>query len=779
MFHPTVIAASLDRYYQDPSLAPLLDQLALPLHEDYPVVVCHQMKEELDGLVHEDGTVDAPSWEQQQFILHEVLRSKVDYAYCAQRYHVISAEAAGIKPLYPLWESQAITLDRLAQRELQCHREGWGAVMALLLKARQLGLSTLTQSILTHKVTTQGHLRALVASDIEDASKSLYGMFEIMLEHLPYWLKPPTRNKAVGERRVFDTGTVYWAAWGKSSRGGLKERGGQKGNLGRGKTISQFHLSELSTWEYPEQLDDGFFPAVPLKISTFGILESTAKGRGGYWHDKWRSTLREGSDFVGVFIPWYAEVSKYSRPAPASWSPRDETLAHARACEASSHRYLGRTAHLTREQLYWWEKKREEFEAQGRLYQFLEEWPATDEEAFQFSTASCFPIHLTERIANSAKAPLVVCELRPQTPAARLVDDERQRLLAAEEGRPFTPSATLDAPDPTARAGRPVVPILLPDGYGFRALTQADLRDRVASWGQRGLLDLLQVWEAPRRKGPRRYILAADVAEGVGKDRSVCDVIRCPTVMEPAEQVAQFITDSRDPASFAYVMDALGRWYTDEDGVEAMACPETNVGPGGVTLNTLQLHLGYGNLYIWEYIDAADPSRRLSRKAGWWTNTRTRPALLGKLYGALTTVDPITHQPDFIVHSPWTLTDLRDFQSPTGRLEDGEARSGAFDDCVMAAGIGIYVAWQKAGGERTPIEELRRARSAEQALLQTKADQQSRDWRNTPCPAEYQDRFLRPEEDPGDPDVTTRFEGDRLPAADSLFDNSQWFRYSR
>lgn len=781
MFHPTVIAAALDRYYADPTLAPLLAQLDLPLHDDYPVAWCHQMKEELDGLVNEDGTIRPPSYEQQQFIVHEQLRSKVDYAYAAQRYHFISAEGVGLKPLYPLWESQQVMLDLLARIELQRHEDSWGALLLAVLKARQLGLSTFTQSIMAHKATTQGHLRMLVASDVEDSSKHLYAMFETILDDLPYWLKPPVRNKAVGERRVFDTGTVYWAAWGKSSRGGLKEKGGKKGNLGRGKTISQFHISEYSTWEYPEQLRDGFFPAVPLKISTFGVVESTAKGRGDEWHTLCLGAMDHSNDFELCFIPWYAEPTKYSRPAPAAWSPDSTTLAHAKRCELEGPKYLNKPVSLTRDQLFWWEKKRQDFERAGALYQFLEEYPAEPAEAFQFSGRSCFPIHVVERIRAAAKPPLVVCELRPQTPAARLVDDERQRQLAAASGLAFTPRASLDAPDPAQplSPGRPIVPILLPDGYGFRALRTEELRRRVAEHGQKGLLDLLQIFEAPRKRGPRRYILAADVAEGVGLDRSVCDVIRCPTVMEPAEQVAQFITDSRDPASFAYVMDALGRWYTDEDGVEAMAAPETNVGPGGVTLNTLQLHLGYGHLYIWEYLDAADPAKRYTRKAGWWTNTRTRPALLGKLYGALTTIDPITNQPDFIIHSEWTLTDLQNFVSlETGRLEDGEAMRGFYDDCVMSAGIGIYVAWQKAGGERTPIEELRRARAAEQALLKSHAEQKQRDWRNSPCPAEYVGQYLRPEDDPGDPDVTTRFEGDRYPEADPFLDNSQWFRYS-
>lgn len=773
MFHPTVISAALDRLYADPHLAPLIARLPDGL-EPYPVEWCHQMREDLDSLYNEETKTTARplTLDEELFVFHEQLRCKVDYEYCATRYHWISAEGVGLKPLFPLWESQRVALDAFARLELKRHQDQWGPVMALVLKARQLGLSTLTQSILTHKTTNQGHLRAMVASDVEDSSKHLYGMFETILDKLPWWLKPGVRNKAVGERRVFDTGTVYWAAWGKSGRGGLKDKGGQKGNLGRGKTISQFHLSELSTWEYPEQLDDGFFPAVPLAISSFGVGESTAKGRGDWWHTKCVSAMNGGNDFILIFIPWYAEISKYARPAPVDWSPDEKTLAHAARAEKEGPKYLGKRVTLTREQLYWWEHKRKSFEESGALYKFLEEYPAEPEEAFQYSGRSCFPIHIIERTRNLAKPPVLVCELQPQTAAARIAHDERQKLVAAEQGLPYE-RQPID--DPTVQ--RPLVPVLLPDGYGFRALGTRELRARKDSMGERGLLDLLQIWEPPRRRGPRRYVLGVDVSEGVGLDRSVIDVIRCPTLFEPAEQVAQFITDSRTPVQLAYCCDALGRWYTDEDHVEAMAAIEVNIGPGGSTQDTLQLHLGYGHFFIWEYIDAADPSRRRSNRIGWATNARTRPMLLSRFYSAVVTLDPITNSPDLVINSPWTIADMQNFVSETGRLEEGEALRGFYDDCVMGGGIGIYAAWRAAGGEHIPIDERRRQRTAEAAIQAERADQQRRDWRNTPCPAEYALDHLRPEDDPGDPDITTRFYNEQLPRED--LDNSLLFRYHR
>lgn len=769
MFSPAVIRQSLDALLADPSLADL-DLPDLAIDEDYPVEACHAFRRRLDALQEEErpGELVRPlDADEQRFILHEQLRSKIDYAYAAVRYHWISAEGMGLMPMFPLWESQQIVLDAIARTEVARQTQQWGALLFNVLKARQLGVSTETQSIMAHYATTQAHQRLLCASDVEGSSVHLFTMFETILDGLPFWLKPKVLSKTDGRRRRFDTGTIYWAEWGKSGRGGLQDQGGAKGNLGRGKTASKFHISEVSTWEHPEQLNDGFFPTIPPRITSFGVAESTAKGRGNWWHHWWTQTDRGQTDFVNVFIPWYAEPSKYSRPCPDDWQPDNETRAHAARAEREGPKYLKKSVQLSREQLYFWERKRREFDEQDALYKFYEEYPAEPEEAFQYSGRSCFPIKTIERIRLAARAPLVVCDLRPQTAAAHILKEARDRQQAADQGLPYAPATVA-----VAALSDPTVPILLPDGYGFKALHLAELKER------KSLLDVLQVWEAPRRRGPRDYVAAVDVSDGLGADRSVVDIFRIPTILEPCEQVAQFITETRTPVELAYVIDALGRWYRSADDLEALAMIECN-NHGLSAQDTLQLHLGYGRFYVWEYYDAAQPSKRYSNKIGWVTTQRTRPLILVRLLDAVKAIDPISGQPDLILHSPWTLQDMQDFGTPTGRIADGEAVAGRYDDAVLSAAIGVYGAWRLAGGEHVPIDERRRQQAAERAERAQKADDQrtGRDWRNSPCPADWPQMLQRPEDDTGDPDVTTRFGTETLPD-DRHEDATLYFRYS-
>jgi hypothetical protein len=274
--------------------------------------------------------------------------------------------------------------------------------------------------------------------------------------------------------------------------------------------------------------------------------------------------------------------------------------------------------------------------------------------------------------------------------------------------------------------------IILPKGYGFRTPRPGELLARGS------LLDVLEVFERPRTRGERRYVIGVDVGDGIGQDRSVVNVTRVGTLQEPAEQVAQYVSDAVLPVGLAYTIQTLGQWYLDEDGYEALVAVEVN-NHGLATQNALQLHLGYTHFYVWEYYDAHDPSRRLSTKIGWATTPRTRPLLLAKFHAALTTTDPITNFSDYIIHSPLLLDELKDFQTE-GALWEAAAAAGAHDDCIMAAAIAYYVAWTQQAGETEPLEDRRRRRSEQQVLAAAAAAEGAAggppDWRNTPATAD-------------------------------------------
>lgn len=281
----------------------------------------------------------------------------------------------------------------------------------------------------------------------------------------------------------------------------------------------------------------------------------------------------------------------------------------------------------------------------------------------------------------------------------------------------------------------------IPSGYGMHRLTPKELAERS---GAKALFNTLQIWQLPR-KG-QRYVLGVDVADGIGQDRSVCDVFRLGTLEESEEQVAQFISDTIPPRQFAGVIDAIGHLYKGPDGREALAAIELN-NHGISVQDTLQLHLGYQHFFIWEVLDQADPSKRFTTKMGWTTTPRTRPILLDQFYTGVTTIDPVSGYSDCRINSPFTLDEMRDFRTD-GALWEAEAGKGAHDDCIIAGGIAHYVCWRLQGGETEPLADRRRRRAEESLRRQRAGVLQQADFRNSDISVEGQHHLegLTPEE---------------------------------
>lgn len=413
----------------------------------YPVATCAAMTARLAGAWDPAKRVPTRRLtpEEDAFVAGERLLGKIDFRYWAERYVFINAGGTGLQRLYPLWETQEIFLRECAriqeQRVATGHPDG---VLINALKARQGGLSTLGAALNTHRATTQGHVRTLLASDVPDnsGSEGLFGMYERIVANLPWWLAPAEKFHAKNAHIIFHSGSAILVESGKSMKGGLQDKGGQKGQLGRSKTFSSVHLTELSTWEAPEQIDDSLMPAVPRSPRTLGIKESTAKGRHNWHHEDWLLGQRGRGRWTNVFIPWYAEETKYWLPAPVDWIPSEDTLLEARKAAQAGPIYLHREVTLSRNQLYWWEETREAYASKGALAKFLEEYASDPESCFQASGRSIFTLDQLQYLRRLAR-PMIDCwrvdpakDLKPLHEAERAqAEARRQEAARAEAAR--------------------------------------------------------------------------------------------------------------------------------------------------------------------------------------------------------------------------------------------------------------------------------------------------------------------------------------------------------
>jgi len=374
MYSPEIVARrERALFLQSPPAGVLQPQLVFPDRRlpRYSVADCRAWTDRL-------GDEPRPLInEEKRFVYGEGLLCQIDAVHFLERYCMIDQEGHGLIPIYPLWESQQFMLDRLARLEVQRVEErSPDGLLLNILKIRQVGITTLGVALVCHRIFTQPYIRALVGSDIESQAGYLFRIAERLFRHLPWWLAPDQTGYNKNRELMLATGSELRTAWGKSTRGALQEVGGKKGNIERGRTYSTFHISELATWDNPDQLDSALLPGIPVYRDTLGLLESTAELSDDWWHKHWQASARTVGRFRNLFIAAYAVPSKYSLAPPDRWEPLETTKAWVEKAERESPQWcLGQTIHPTLAQQYWYETTRAFYEAKNKLSAFLKEYP--------------------------------------------------------------------------------------------------------------------------------------------------------------------------------------------------------------------------------------------------------------------------------------------------------------------------------------------------------------------------------------------------------------------
>lgn len=337
--------------------------------------------------------------EERLFIRNERVMSMLDFRYWAERYGTIQKDGGGICKFTDPWESQEILLRVIAKLEADLidavsRGEPTDGILIALHKARQLGATAIGCLLKMHRETTQKHRRAMCASVDDDKIQELYDRDKLIYTNLPFYLQP---DIAYDEKRAH----IYFESLDSRI---LYQVSSQKSGLGVGRQFDIGHLTELSTWQNASAVELDFFPTLPMSMSTLAVLESTAYGRGNWWHD-FTERVRRGHSprWHYCFIPWYCEVSKYRRQPPEGWTPNEVSLLHAQKVYDTSHEFMAAHVMLSRESLYWWESTRAEYQNGNNLAFFLTNYCATPEESFQHSGQSAFPPELLEQFRLHAR----------------------------------------------------------------------------------------------------------------------------------------------------------------------------------------------------------------------------------------------------------------------------------------------------------------------------------------------------------------------------------------
>lgn len=340
--------------------------------------------------------------DETEFMRSEAALCRLDFNYFATRYGNIELDAStggGIGAM-KFWASQQRAMELISKREeiIQQMYSDSGfsdGILTVWHKSRQLGATAIMRLINAHRMMFYRNTRALAASLDETKIHELYVRDTVVIDNLPFFLRPKV------EFDVKDSHIGYEILKSRLSY----QKANQQAGIGTGQQFDISHCTEVALWPYAERLKFDFLPAVPQSPSTFVAFESTANGRGNFWHEFTENIRQKAYGFghwLYIFTPWYIESMKYRRPAPVDWVPHPVTIAHAEMVKRTSYEFTGWHVDLTKDQLFWWESEREMYRKDGDLHIFLTNYCATPEESFQHSTASALPIETIEWMRNQA-----------------------------------------------------------------------------------------------------------------------------------------------------------------------------------------------------------------------------------------------------------------------------------------------------------------------------------------------------------------------------------------
>jgi len=275
----------------------------------------------------------------------------------------------------------------LIHRKIEEQREKTGKVRAIILKARQQGISTYCTGRVFWKTKYMPLSRSVVMAHDSATSEALFTMSKDVHANMNPIFRPEISKTNAKEmlfvtRKKDETGEEY-----EEKRGYRLYTAGSP-EAGRGTTPTVAHLSEVAFWQFDEKILAGLFQGIPNAPGTEVILESTANGISGEFYRLWKTAEAGRNEYVPIFIPWFV-TSEYRLPAPDGWEMDEDEQQYAD------------TYGLDRDQMYW---RRMKIGESGPI-KFQQEYPATAEEAFVSTGSNVFDVPTLN--AMEVKAPII------------------------------------------------------------------------------------------------------------------------------------------------------------------------------------------------------------------------------------------------------------------------------------------------------------------------------------------------------------------------------------
>lgn len=556
--------------------------------------------------------------------------------------------------------------------------------MIQILKARQLGISTLIEGIMAWGALFIPGAAVQIGSSDGQKTQIMLGMLTLAIDQLPPWL-PPTQTRA---KTKTDRGLLEFERIGSII---MVQPGSMMGGMGQGATPTMVHLSEVSQFTNPvQQLDEGLFKTLHEGPELVVLLESTGDAghrSAWWWKEQWIANRDNywsgGADFLPVFLPWHTTPELYpgpwlhKHPMPENFEPNEDTKSHVLRAQVyvqnteMLRRVIGENWKMPLEQQWYWEYKHEDHKRRRVEKSWYRQMPGDDFDALLGERDKVYSEDAIDTVQASIKAPQCVYML-----AGDGVDERREpKESTIWYGDEAPPRLRCHWTTPkNDRMEWMFVPL--------KPVPERDLDP----------LGKVLIWEEPREGFD--YSVSVDTGTGVGGDRSVIGVTRKGSDEYPDIQVCEYAADDIPTAELYAWMAAITTLYSKhiKTHLHPKIVIEMRRKFGDLPYHQTRL-LGFRRWHEWgQGFDRKTFTEKVGKhgRIGWFTNEWSRPMLLSTFQYAV-------ENGWYVVRSKWLAEELRALEQKT--MASGKTRvdhaAGRHDDRCFAGAMGYFTLHQR------------------------------------------------------------------------------------
>lgn len=252
----------------------------------------------------------------------------------------------------------------------------------IILKSRQMGISTDTEGRMVYNTATKDNRNGLVVAHRSDSTSSLFAKTKYFYDNLDEDVQP-LKQASNATELIFNEPTNY-SGDKKGINSKVKIQTAGRAGIGRSETYHYVHLSEYAFWEgnddnSPDKQLSGIMQSVPDTLDSWVIIESTANGMNEF-KIEWDKAVSGEGGFTPLFLPWY-EHEEYTRQV--------NNKEYFIRTMSEYEQWLYTDLDLPLERVSWWRHYLKQ-NCSNDITKMKQENPTTAEEAFIFSGTPVF-----------------------------------------------------------------------------------------------------------------------------------------------------------------------------------------------------------------------------------------------------------------------------------------------------------------------------------------------------------------------------------------------------